>query len=44
MWNIALDGNGEPRYPGTTSCSEGCRAIVQVNSDGTYSVNQECKG
>ncbi|KAK0238073.1 glucan endo-1,6-beta-glucosidase [Armillaria nabsnona] len=41
MWNIALDGNGEPRYPGTTSCSEGCRAIVQVNSDGTYSVNQE---
>ncbi|KAK0220118.1 glycoside hydrolase [Armillaria fumosa] len=41
MWNIALDGKGEPRYPGTTSCSEGCRAIVQVNSDGTYSVNQE---
>ncbi|KAF7331172.1 Glucan endo-1,6-beta-glucosidase [Mycena sanguinolenta] len=42
MWNIALDGNGDPKLPGTDSCGgAGCRAIVQVNSDGTYSVNQE---
>jgi len=43
MWNIALDGNGNPKLPGTNSCGgPGCRAIVQVNSDGTFSVNQEC--
>ncbi|KAF8205839.1 glucan endo-1,6-beta-glucosidase, partial [Mycena galopus ATCC 62051] len=41
MWNIALDGNGNPKLPGADSCGGGCRAIVQVNSDGTYSVNQE---
>ncbi|KAK0463046.1 glucan endo-1,6-beta-glucosidase [Desarmillaria tabescens] len=41
MWNLALDGNGDPLYPGTNSCGGGCRAIVQVNSDGTYSLNQE---
>ncbi len=44
MWNIALDGNGNPKYPGTDSCGgPGCRAIVQVNSAGTWSVNQECR-
>ncbi|KAL1663291.1 glycoside hydrolase family 30 protein [Schizophyllum commune] len=42
MWNIALDGNGEPKLPGTNSCGgSGCRAIVTVNSDGSWSVNQE---
>ncbi|TFK37581.1 glucan endo-1,6-beta-glucosidase [Crucibulum laeve] len=42
MWNIALDGNGNPKLPGTNSCGgPGCRAIVTVNSDGSYSVNQE---
>ncbi|KAG7447217.1 glucan endo-1,6-beta-glucosidase [Guyanagaster necrorhizus] len=41
MWNIALDGSGDPVYPGTDSCGGGCRPIVQVNSDGTYSLNQE---
>ncbi|KIY71901.1 glycoside hydrolase family 30 protein [Cylindrobasidium torrendii FP15055 ss-10] len=41
MWNIALDGNGNPLYPGTNSCGGGCRPIATVNSDGSYSVNQE---
>ncbi|PBK71630.1 glucan endo-1,6-beta-glucosidase [Armillaria solidipes] len=41
MWNIALDGNGDPMYPGSSSCGGGCRAIAQVNSDGSYSLNQE---
>lgn len=42
MWNIALDGSGNPKLPGTNSCGgPGCRPIVQVNTDGTYSVNQE---
>ncbi|KAK7441836.1 hypothetical protein VKT23_016497 [Stygiomarasmius scandens] len=42
MWNIALDGNGNPKLPGTNSCGgAGCRPIVTVNSDGTWSVNQE---
>jgi hypothetical protein len=43
MWNIALDGSGNPKLPGTSSCGgPGCRPIVTVNSDGTWSVNQEC--
>ncbi len=42
MWNLALDGNGQPLLPGTNSCGEGCRGVVQINSDGSYSVNQEC--
>ncbi|GAW00393.1 glycoside hydrolase family 30 protein [Lentinula edodes] len=41
MWNLALDGNGNPFLPGSDSCGGGCRGIVQINSDGTYSVNQE---
>ncbi|KAF5362729.1 hypothetical protein D9758_011677 [Tetrapyrgos nigripes] len=41
MWNIALDGNGNPRLPGAGSCDAGCRPIVTVNSDGSWSVNQE---
>ncbi|KJA27047.1 glycoside hydrolase family 30 protein [Hypholoma sublateritium FD-334 SS-4] len=42
MWNIATDASGNPKLPGTTSCGgNGCRAMVTVNSDGTYSFNQE---
>ncbi|KAI0052461.1 glycoside hydrolase family 30 protein [Auriscalpium vulgare] len=42
MWNIALDANGNPKLPGTTSCGgPGCRPIATVNSDGSYSLNQE---
>ncbi|KAH7922519.1 glycoside hydrolase family 30 protein [Leucogyrophana mollusca] len=42
MWNLALDGNGQPTLPGTNSCtSPGCRGVVQINSDGSWSVNQE---
>ncbi|KAG6830490.1 hypothetical protein H0H92_000498 [Tricholoma furcatifolium] len=42
MWNIALDGSGGPLYPGTDSCgSPGCRPLVTINSDGSYSYNQE---
>jgi len=42
MWNIALDGTGNPKLPGTTSCGgPGCRPIVTVNSDGTYTLHQE---
>ncbi|EAU87747.2 glycosyl hydrolase family 30 [Coprinopsis cinerea okayama7 len=43
MWNIALDDNGNPKIPGTASCGgPGCRGIVTINNDGTWSVNQEC--
>ncbi|KJA25268.1 glycoside hydrolase family 30 protein [Hypholoma sublateritium FD-334 SS-4] len=42
MWNIAADGNGNPKLPGTNSCGGGgCRPMVTVNSDGSYSFNQE---
>jgi len=41
MWNIAADGNGNPILPGTNSCGGGCRPMVTVNSDGSYSFNQE---
>ncbi|KAI0769030.1 glycoside hydrolase [Trametes elegans] len=41
MWNLALDGNGQPMLPGTNSCSPPCRPVVTVNSDGSWSVNQE---
>jgi len=41
MWNLALDGNGSPKLPGTTSCGTPCRPVVTVNSDGSYSLNQE---
>ena len=43
MWNIAADGNGNPKLPGTDSCGgSGCRPLVTVNDDGSYSFNQEC--
>ncbi|KAF8631474.1 hypothetical protein AX15_002387 [Amanita polypyramis BW_CC] len=41
MWNIALDGSGQPLLPGTNSCGTPCRPIVTVNSDGNYFLNQE---
>ncbi|KZT69689.1 glycoside hydrolase family 30 protein [Daedalea quercina L-15889] len=42
MWNLALDGSGQPELPGSNSCGGGgCRGVVQVNSNGTWSVNQE---
>ncbi|KAG1816364.1 glycoside hydrolase family 30 protein [Suillus subaureus] len=42
MWNIALDGSGQPLLPGTDSCGgSGCRGVVQINNNGTWSVNQE---
>ncbi|KAI0631958.1 glycoside hydrolase [Trametes polyzona] len=41
MWNLALDGNGSPKLPGTASCGTPCRAVVTVNSDGSYDFNQE---
>ncbi|OBZ71255.1 Endo-1,6-beta-D-glucanase [Grifola frondosa] len=41
MWNLALDGNGNPKLPGTSSCGTPCRPVATVNSDGSYSLNQE---
>ncbi|KAK2462624.1 hypothetical protein APHAL10511_005357 [Amanita phalloides] len=41
MWNFALDGSGNPLLPGATSCGGGCRPVVTVTSDGSYSLNQE---
>jgi O-glycosyl hydrolase len=41
MWNLALDGTGKPMLPGANSCGSPCRGVVQINSDGTWSVNQE---
>ncbi|KAG1839309.1 glycoside hydrolase family 30 protein [Suillus subalutaceus] len=41
MWNLALNGSGQPSLPGTDSCGGGCRGVVQVNSNGTWNVNQE---
>ena len=42
MWNLALDGDGAPKLPGTDSCGTPCRPVVTVNSNGTYNWNQEC--
>ncbi|KAJ8461900.1 hypothetical protein ONZ51_g11249 [Trametes cubensis] len=41
MWNLALDGNGNPKLPGTSSCGTPCRPVVQVNSDGSFMYHQE---
>lgn len=46
LWNLALNGEGQPELPGSNSCNSGnpgCRGVVTVNSDGSYSVNQECE-
>lgn len=42
MWNLALDASGNPMLPGATGCgTNGCRGIVTINGNGTWSVNQE---
>ncbi|KAI0700366.1 glycoside hydrolase [Cerioporus squamosus] len=41
LWALALDGNGNPKLPGTDSCSTPCRPVVTINNDGSYSYNQE---
>ncbi|TFK29093.1 glycoside hydrolase [Coprinopsis marcescibilis] len=43
MWNLALDGNGNPRLSGSnTACGNaGCRGVVTINSDGSWVANQE---
>ncbi|KII91795.1 glycoside hydrolase family 30 protein [Plicaturopsis crispa FD-325 SS-3] len=41
MWNLALDSKGLPKLPGTSSCGNGCRPLVTVNSDASYNFNQE---
>jgi len=42
LWNLALDGSGEPLLPGSSSCGPpGCRPVATVNSDGSYELNQE---
>ncbi|KAF8595142.1 glycoside hydrolase family 30 protein [Ceratobasidium sp. AG-I] len=42
MWNLASDAGGGPKFPGTDSCSSAaCRAVVTINSDGSYTLNQE---
>ncbi|CAK5278690.1 unnamed protein product [Mycena citricolor] len=41
MFNLALDGQGLPTLPGTNSCDGGCRAMVTVNSDGSFEYNQD---
>lgn len=43
MWNLVLDGTGKPELPGSNSCGTPCRPIVTVNTDGTYTLHQECK-
>ncbi|TFY64333.1 hypothetical protein EVJ58_g2700 [Rhodofomes roseus] len=43
MWNLVLDGSGQPLLPGTDSCGgkNPCRGVVTLNSDGSYEPNQE---
>ncbi|KAI0333701.1 glycoside hydrolase [Cubamyces sp. BRFM 1775] len=41
MWSLALDGQGNPKLPGTDSCSPSCRPVVTISSDGTYTFHQE---
>ncbi|KAF8871899.1 hypothetical protein CPB84DRAFT_1899641 [Gymnopilus junonius] len=42
MWNFALDGNDNPKLFGTNSCGgPGSRPLVTVNSNRSYSYNQE---
>jgi hypothetical protein len=43
LWNIALDGNGQPQLPGTDSCQNPhCRGVVTI-SGGSYTLNEECE-
>ncbi|KAK2460052.1 hypothetical protein APHAL10511_007929 [Amanita phalloides] len=46
MWNLALDGSGNPMLPGTNSCKDehdknNCRPVVAVSKDGSYSFTQD---
>jgi len=42
LWNIALDGKGQPMFHGTNNCApSGCRGIATINTSGTSSVNEE---
>ncbi|TBU31803.1 glycoside hydrolase [Dichomitus squalens] len=41
LWTLTLDGNGQPETPGSDSCSTPCRPVVTINSDGSYTFNQE---
>jgi len=40
MWNLALDGSGDPILSGSNSCTGGCRGVVTI-SGSSWSVNQE---
>ncbi|KAI0802063.1 glycoside hydrolase [Irpex lacteus] len=41
MWNLALDGSGNPELPGSNSCaSPKCRGVVTI-SGSNYDFNQE---
>ena len=43
-WNLALDENGGPQLDGASSCEHegGCTGLVEVKSDGTYVLRQQC--
>ncbi|THH14377.1 hypothetical protein EW146_g5945 [Bondarzewia mesenterica] len=41
MWNLALDGSGQPILSGSDSCPTACQGVVTINSDGSYSLNEE---
>ncbi|KAK2462621.1 hypothetical protein APHAL10511_005354 [Amanita phalloides] len=45
MWNLALDGSGNPMLPGAGSCNypnnQHCRPVVSVSKDGSYSFTQD---
>ncbi|KAL5522943.1 hypothetical protein ACEPAF_1210 [Sanghuangporus sanghuang] len=41
MWNLVVDPEGNPKLPGASSCGNGCRGVVQIESDGKVQLNQE---
>jgi len=44
MWSLAAQPDGGPLLPGTTSCGQGCRGVVNVYNNVTWSANQEFFG
>lgn len=42
FWNLALHSDGSPKTPGTDSCGDGCRAVVNVDGN-DWSLNEECE-
>lgn len=40
LWNLAGRANGDPKLPGTRSCSPGCRPVVSVDNNQWY-LNEE---